>query len=59
MLRKGSLTVALDTEQSERELLCFLLHPKGWMQTRAAPKCVSGTEQDRGPREDNVRETTR
>jgi len=34
----------------------FLLHPKGWMQTRVASKYVSGVEQDRGPREDKVRE---
>lgn len=43
--------------QSERELVCFPLHPKGWMQTRVAPKYVSRVEQDRGPREDEVSET--
>lgn len=35
MLRKGSFKVPPGTGgRSERELVCFLLHPKGWMQTR-------------------------
>ena len=55
--RKGSSKVALGIRgQREREQVCFPLHPKGWMQTRVAFKYVSGVEQDKGPREDKVRE---
>lgn len=58
MLRKGSFKVAPGTGgQSKRELVCFPLHPKGWMQARVAPKYVSRVEQDRGPREDEVSKT--
>lgn len=57
MFRKGIATVALGTwGQYEKEQVSVPLHPKGWMQTRAVAKYVSGVEWDGGPREDKVRE---
>lgn len=52
--RKGSAKVAPGTRgQYEKEQVSVPSHPKGWMQTRAAAKYVSGVERDK---EDKVRE---